>query len=126
MTDSKDDKTLDNEGKKTLKLKPSGVSQGTVRQDMGRGRSKAVVVETRKRRIHKPGEDTSAAASASRAPASQSAQPRQGETRDQDECEGARSVHLSSPVGRRTRRVPRAFDRSNRRTHGSAQKNGAQ
>ena len=85
MTDSKDDKTLDNEGKKTLKLKPSGVSQGTVRQDMGRGRSKAVVVETRKRRIHKPGEDTSASASASRAPASQSAQPRQGETRRNDD-----------------------------------------
>ena len=47
------------EGKKTLKLKPSGVSQGTVRQDMGRGRSKAVVVETRKRRLHKPSEETS-------------------------------------------------------------------
>ena len=72
MTDSKDDKTLNNSGKKTLKLKPSGVSQGTVRQDMGRGRSKAVVVETtRKRRIHKPGED---AAPSPAAPAPQRAQ----------------------------------------------------
>ncbi|WP_180898052.1 translation initiation factor IF-2 [Martelella soudanensis] len=85
MTDSKDDKTLDNEGKKTLKLKPSGVSQGTVRQDMGRGRSKAVVVETRKRRIHKPGEDTPTAAPASRAPAPQGGQPRAGETRRNDD-----------------------------------------
>ncbi|OQP85393.1 translation initiation factor IF-2 [Rhizobium rhizosphaerae] len=51
MTDNNDDKTL---GKKTLTLRPSGVSQGTVRQDMGRGRTKAVVVETRKRRPMRP------------------------------------------------------------------------
>ncbi|OCJ14040.1 translation initiation factor IF-2 [Rhizobium sp. AC44/96] len=54
MTDSNDDKTLNGPGKKTLTLKPSGVSQGTVRQDMGRGRTKAVVVETRKRRPMRP------------------------------------------------------------------------
>ncbi|MFD1744522.1 translation initiation factor IF-2 [Rhizobium helianthi] len=54
MTDSKDDKTLSVTGKKTLTLKPSGMSQGTVRQDIGRGRSKAVVVETRKRRPIRP------------------------------------------------------------------------
>jgi translation initiation factor IF-2 len=52
MTDNKDDKTLG--VKKTLTLKPSGVSQGTVRQDMGRGRTKAVVVETVKRRPTRP------------------------------------------------------------------------
>ena len=50
MTDNNDDKTLHVSGKKTLTLKPSGLQQGTVRQDMGRGRTKAVVVETRKRR----------------------------------------------------------------------------
>jgi translation initiation factor IF-2 len=50
MTDNNDDKTLHVSGKKTLTLKPSGLTQGTVRQDMGRGRTKAVVVETRKRR----------------------------------------------------------------------------
>jgi translation initiation factor IF-2 len=50
MTDNNDDKTLHVSGKKTLTLKPSGLAQGTVRQDMGRGRTKAVVVETRKRR----------------------------------------------------------------------------
>ena len=54
MTDNKDDKTISVAGKKTLTLKPSGVQQGTVRQDMGRGRTKAVVVETRKRRINRP------------------------------------------------------------------------
>jgi translation initiation factor IF-2 len=50
MTDNNDDKTLHVSSKKTLTLKPSGLQQGTVRQDMGRGRTKAVVVETRKRR----------------------------------------------------------------------------
>ena len=52
MTDNNDDKTLG--VKKTLTLKPSGVTQGTVRQDMGRGRTKAVVVETVKRRPTRP------------------------------------------------------------------------
>jgi len=51
MSETKDDKTLSVAGKKTLTLKRSGVEHGTVRQDMGRGRTKAVVVETRKRRI---------------------------------------------------------------------------
>ncbi|MDO6962357.1 translation initiation factor IF-2 [Rhizobium alvei] len=57
MTDNNDDKTLHVSGKKTLTLKPSGLQQGTVRQDMGRGRTKAVVVETRKRRPHRPEDD---------------------------------------------------------------------
>ncbi len=52
MTDNNDDKTLG--VKKTLSLRPSGVTQGTVRQDMGRGRTKAVVVETVKRRPTRP------------------------------------------------------------------------
>ena len=50
MTDNKDDKPLGISGKKTLTLKPSGTTQGTVRQDMGRGRTNSVVVETVKRR----------------------------------------------------------------------------
>ena len=54
MTDNKDDKTNGAPGKKTLTLKPAGVTQGVVRQDMGRGRTKAVVVETRKRRPMRP------------------------------------------------------------------------
>ena len=60
MNDSKDDNKNDAGGKKTLTLKGAGVGQGTVRQDMGRGRSKAVVVETRKRRISRPDEDKAA------------------------------------------------------------------
>ncbi|MDX3928292.1 MAG: translation initiation factor IF-2 [Shinella sp.] len=62
MTDNNDDKTISVAGKKTLTLKPSGVQQGTVRQDMGRGRTKAVVVETRKRRISRPEDERPQAA----------------------------------------------------------------
>jgi len=58
MSDTKDDKTLSVSGKKTLTLKRTGVEHGTVRQDMGRGRTKAVVVETRKRRISRPEDET--------------------------------------------------------------------
>ncbi|MGV1873293.1 translation initiation factor IF-2 [Agrobacterium rosae] len=54
MTENNDDKTLNAQPKKTLTLKPSGASTGTVRQDMGRGRTNAVVVETRKRRPLRP------------------------------------------------------------------------
>ena len=41
MSETKDDKTISVSSKKTLTLKRSGVEQGTVRQDMGRGRTKA-------------------------------------------------------------------------------------
>ena len=71
MTDNNDDKTISVAGKKTLTLKPSGVQQGMVRQDMGRGRTKAVVVETRKRRINRPEDERvapPAAAPVQRAP----------------------------------------------------------
>ncbi|MCG6856694.1 MAG: translation initiation factor IF-2 [Salaquimonas sp.] len=51
-----DDKKLSVSTKKTLTLRPSGLSQGTVRQSFSHGRTKQVVVETRKRRINKPGE----------------------------------------------------------------------
>ncbi|MEN9894270.1 MAG: hypothetical protein RIR97_122, partial [Pseudomonadota bacterium] len=67
MTDNKDDKTSGGE-KRTLTLKPLGVQTGTVRQDMGRGRTKAVVVETRKRRFERPGDEKPAAAPAPVAP----------------------------------------------------------
>ncbi len=56
--------------KKTLTLRGSGISQGTVRQNFSHGRTKSVVVETRKRRITKPGEAPVAdAAPAQTAPA---------------------------------------------------------
>ncbi|MCB1430286.1 MAG: translation initiation factor IF-2 N-terminal domain-containing protein, partial [Nitratireductor sp.] len=57
MTDNEnDDNKLSVTPKKTLSLRPGGLSQGTVRQNFSHGRSKAVVVETRKRRFTKPGE----------------------------------------------------------------------
>jgi translation initiation factor IF-2 len=64
MSDTKsgDSKTLsvNPNAKKTLSLKPAGVSQGTVRQNMSHGRSKQVVVETKKRKITMPGEKPAA------------------------------------------------------------------
>lgn len=78
MTDNKDDKTLSVAGKKTLTLKPTGMSQGTVRQDMGRGRTKAVVVETVKRRPTRPLDEKPAitpAPAVAAAPAPRPAEP---------------------------------------------------
>ncbi|AZN70144.1 translation initiation factor IF-2 [Georhizobium profundi] len=83
MSDTKDDKTLSVPSKSTLTLKRPGGSQGTVRQEMGRGRTKAVVVETRKRRIHRPEDDVkpapaqAAPAAPAPAPAAQPQQPAQ-------------------------------------------------
>ena len=56
MSEDKGDSKPDAEKKKTLTLKGAGLSQGTVRQNFSHGRSKSVVVETRKRRITRPGE----------------------------------------------------------------------
>ncbi|WOS62974.1 translation initiation factor IF-2 [Sinorhizobium fredii] len=76
MTDNKDDKTLSVAGKKTLTLKPSGVTQGTVRQDMGRGRTKAVVVETKKTRGLTRHKDERPITPVSAAPVARPAEPR--------------------------------------------------
>ncbi|MCO6391494.1 translation initiation factor IF-2 [Aliihoeflea aestuarii] len=58
MSDTKsgDDKTLSVNTKKTLTLKRPGVEQGTVRQNFSHGRTKSVVVETKKRKFSMPGE----------------------------------------------------------------------
>ncbi len=63
MSDTKtgDDKTLHVQPKKTLSLKPAGVAQSTVRQNFSHGRTKQVVVET-KRKFMKPGEKPEPAA----------------------------------------------------------------
>ncbi len=74
MTDNNDDKTLNAPAKKTLTLKPGGMNQGTVRQDMGRGRTNAVVVETRKRRPLRP-EDEKPVQPVAAAPAPKPATP---------------------------------------------------
>ncbi len=64
MSDTKsgDDKTLSVTPKKTLTLKRPGIEQSTVRQNFSHGRTKSVVVET-KRKFVKPGEKPDAAAS---------------------------------------------------------------
>src|SRR5690606_24655564 len=56
MSDTKDDKTLSVNTTKTLTMKRSGAEQGTVRQNFSHGRTKAVVVETKKRKFSVPGE----------------------------------------------------------------------
>ncbi|OQM74814.1 translation initiation factor IF-2 [Manganibacter manganicus] len=65
MSDTKsgDDKTLSVTPKKTLTLKRPGMEQGTVRQNFSHGRTKSVVVETKKRKFSLPGEKSEAAPS---------------------------------------------------------------
>lgn len=62
MSDTKNpgDKTISVE-RKTLSLKRGGGDQGTVRQSFSHGRSKAVVVEKKKRRLVMPGQEAKAA-----------------------------------------------------------------
>ena len=63
MSDTKsgDDKTLSVNTKKTLTLKRPGIEQGTVRQNFSHGRTKSVVVETKKRKFSMPGDKPEAA-----------------------------------------------------------------
>lgn len=106
MTDNKDDKTLGMAGKKTLTLKPSGVQQGTVRQDMGRGRTKAVVVETRKRpRLNRP-EDEKPITPVAAAPARPVEQPRPAPVQPQQPVRQQHPVR-QQPQDRREEAPPR-------------------
>ncbi|MGN8023335.1 translation initiation factor IF-2 [Phyllobacterium sp. 22229] len=76
-TKSTDDKTL-GVNKKTLTLKRPGVEQSTVRQNFSHGRTKSVVVETKKRKFSLPDqkpEVTPPAAPAPATPAPASAAP---------------------------------------------------
>ncbi|QKV19536.1 translation initiation factor IF-2 [Oricola thermophila] len=57
-----DDKKTGADGKRTLTLKRSGGDKSTVRQNFSHGRSKSVVVETRKRKFTRPDEKPAAAA----------------------------------------------------------------
>ena len=63
MSDTKtgDEKTLSVNTKKTLTLKRPGTEQGTVRQNFSHGRTKSVVVETKKRKFSRPDEKPEAA-----------------------------------------------------------------
>lgn len=60
MSENEGNSNAGSDKKKTLTLRGGGLSQGTVRQNFSHGRTKSVVVETRKRRIVKPGETTTA------------------------------------------------------------------
>jgi len=62
MTDNKTEN--DTPQKKTLSLK-RGIEKSTVKQNFSHGRSKAVVVETKRRKISRPGEKPEGAATAS-------------------------------------------------------------
>jgi translation initiation factor IF-2 len=72
-TTSDDDKTLSVNSKKTLTLKRGGVEQSTVRQNFSHGRTKAVVVETKKRKFTRPGEAPAAVEAAPAVPAAPAA-----------------------------------------------------
>ncbi|HWD14725.1 translation initiation factor IF-2 [Pseudochrobactrum sp. sp1633] len=61
-SNSNDDKTLSVDTKKTLTIKRPGVEQSTVRQNFSHGRSKSVVVETKKRKFTRPDEKPEAVA----------------------------------------------------------------
>ena len=67
-TKSTDDKTL-GVNKKTLTLKRPGVEQSTVRQNFSHGRTKSVVVETKKRKFSLPDHKPEVAPPAAPAPA---------------------------------------------------------
>ncbi|WP_404933959.1 translation initiation factor IF-2 [Nitratireductor sp. L15S-10] len=77
MTDTKtgDDKTLSVETKKTLTLKRPSVEQGTVRQNFSHGRSKSVVVETKKRKFSRPDERPETTPAPAPAPAAAKPKP---------------------------------------------------
>lgn len=77
-TDNTGDKSGSTPRRKTLSV-PRSVEQGTVRQNFPHGRSKAVVVETKKRRIVKPGTEqraTEQRPAEQRAPEPRPAEPR--------------------------------------------------
>lgn len=73
-TNSGDDKTLSVTPKKTLTLKRPGIEQSTVRQNFSHGRTKQVVVET-KRKFVKPGEQAAPAQQTVFAPKPATPQP---------------------------------------------------
>ncbi|MBO6717792.1 MAG: translation initiation factor IF-2 [Rhizobiaceae bacterium] len=78
-TNSSDDKTLSVSPKKTLTLKRPSVEQGTVRQSFSHGRTKSVVVETKKRKFSRPDEKSEAATVFKPKPSAQPAAPQASE-----------------------------------------------
>ena len=93
MSDTKtgDDKTLSVSSKKTLTLKRPGVEQSTVRQNFSHGRTKSVVVET-KRKFVKPGEKQESKE------ADRSASPKPGEKGSERQVQGGQRGRSQPPV----------------------------
>lgn len=76
MSDNNNDENNSStEAKKTLSLPSAGLSKGTVKQNFSHGRSKSVVVETRKRRIVMPGDKPAAPAVVKPTPTAPTAAP---------------------------------------------------
>ena len=107
-----EDRKLSVNTKKTLSLRGAGLSQGTVRQSFSHGRSKSVVVETRKRRVAKPGETRPEPVAATQQqparPAPPPQQPRRALTREDQNTH----AHLSkSELDARRRALEEAKSR---------------
>ncbi|MEM8653048.1 MAG: translation initiation factor IF-2 associated domain-containing protein, partial [Pseudomonadota bacterium] len=77
MSENEGDSKTGPDKKKTLTLRGTGLSQGTVKQSFSHGRSKSVVVETRKRRITRPGDTPPAAPAAKKAATPEKPKPQE-------------------------------------------------
>jgi translation initiation factor IF-2 len=118
MNDTKNpgDKTIIVE-RKTLGIKRGGVEQGTVRQSFSHGRSKAVVVEKKKRRVVVPGQEgrpeAEAAAAAPapverpREPAPAAPQPRPQQPQNQQQPQQQQRRPQNGPSGQPQRQQQR-------------------
>ncbi|MCW2310098.1 translation initiation factor IF-2 [Rhodobium gokarnense] len=96
MSDSNNsgDKTIHVERKKTLSLKRT--EQGTVRQSFSHGRSKAVVVEKKKRRVVMPSQGEAAAETATAEAPKPAAKPAAAEKKPATDSSGKKGVVLRS------------------------------
>ena len=110
MSDTKsgDDKTLTVNTKKTLTLKRPGVEQGTVRQNFSHGRTKSVVVETKKRKFSMPGDRTETGV---RAPAACLPRRKHRSRNLSQQQPAAPKPQATAPVAACTRRVVRRRSR---------------
>jgi translation initiation factor IF-2 len=120
-TDNTDDKQG---GRPTLSLKRGVEQQGTVRQSFSHGRSKAVVVEKRKRKINMPGTTPAAPASAepARAPAEAPRAPAAAPTAKAATPKPAAPAPVTGPASRVAR--PAAQGRPAQNKSGGGQRSG--
>ncbi|UHD46800.1 translation initiation factor IF-2 [Aureimonas altamirensis] len=109
MSDTKsgDDKTLSVNTKKTLSIKPGGVQQSTVRQNFSHGRTKNVVVETKKRKFSKP-EDARPGDGAARSGLTQAQAQALANAQAEDEAKAARAAAEDSARQEEARKAAEA------------------